>query len=70
MGFYSAHSIHIVSICYPVVEVSKVMGYPQASSSRHGWPWLSIETHGDFGIPDFFQNLHILPMFFFKQQKY
>ena len=28
-------------------------GYLQLSSSRHGWPWISIETYSDLGILHF-----------------
>ena len=35
------------------------MGVLQSSWKRHGWPWLSIETHGDFGIQEFEESLYI-----------
>ena len=43
------------------------------SSSRHGWPWLSIETYGDFGIrhdlrnPRYLLRRYLTPLYFIPQ---
>jgi hypothetical protein len=40
------------------LEVSYKMEVPPNHPS-HGWPWLSIETYGDLGIPDFGKRLNM-----------
>ena len=49
---WTFHWVYYSTITGGYLEVSYVMGVAKKNPS-HGWPWLSIETHGNLGIPHF-----------------